>query len=90
MKRQLIQLPTGMSVEAGRDWNGRFFVVYARGASVFVREVSELRRFLRMPKNIPSRERLDAWLDSLDPIAEEPTEEPVASGFGPDNTRMVI
>jgi hypothetical protein len=32
---------------------------------VFIRDVAELRRFLRISKGLPMRERLDEWLADL-------------------------
>ena len=66
MKRRYLKLSAYQSVEAGRDWNGSFFIAYSKGASVFVRDVNELRRFLRIPKSIAMREKLDAWLAELE------------------------
>lgn len=65
MKRETLHLQAGMSIETGKDWNGRFFIAYARNASVFIRCDKELRRFLKLPIKTPSRESLDSWLDSL-------------------------
>lgn len=65
MKRDTLRLPGNMSVEAGRDWNGRFYVAYSKGASVFVRCPKELRRFLKLSLATASRASLDSWLESL-------------------------
>jgi hypothetical protein len=54
-----------MSVETGLDWNGRYWIAYSSGASVFIRDVAELRRFLKLPKGIPMRESLESWLASV-------------------------
>lgn len=64
MKRERIHLPGGASVETGRDWNGRFYIGYGKGASVFVRCRNELKRFLGLPAG-PARASLDSWLASL-------------------------
>jgi hypothetical protein len=66
MKRERLHLPGAMSVETGRDWNGRFFIAYGKGASVFLRCEKELRRFLKLPLKTASREALDSWLASLE------------------------
>ena len=66
MKRSRIQLSTYQSIETGRDASGRFFVAYSNGASVFIRDLKELRRFLKVPKSIQMREKLDAWLAELE------------------------
>ena len=66
MKRSRIQLSTYQAVEASKDWNGRYFIAYSNGASVFIRDLKELRRFLKVPKSIQMREKLDAWLAELE------------------------
>jgi hypothetical protein len=65
MKRERLHLPSGMSVETGRDWNGRWYVAYRSGCSMLFREVRDLRGFLKLPVKTPSREALDSWLASL-------------------------
>ena len=76
MKRETLHLPKGMSVETGRDSNGRYFVAYARNASVFLRSAQEVRRFLRLPATTTSRASLDSWFESLaagdDPVELSP------------------
>lgn len=91
MKRETLHLQHGISIETGRDFNGRFFIAYAKGASVFVRDHKELRQFLRLPAKTPSRESLDSWLASLshwddqkEGPATPPKEELLATGFGPE------
>ena len=66
MKREKLHLSTYQSIETGRDASGRFFVAYSSGASVFIRDLKELRRFLKVPKSIQMREKLDAWLAELE------------------------
>jgi len=66
MKRSTLKLSAYQSIEAGKDWNGRFFIAYSNGASVFIRDLKELRRFLKVPKSIQMRETLDAWLAELE------------------------
>lgn len=75
MKRQRLQLSGQMSVEAGRDFNGPYFVVYSNGASVLRRCPKDVRKALRLPAGTPSRAMLDAWLEELQtpgPAPEEP------------------
>jgi hypothetical protein len=60
-----------MSIETSLDTNGRFFIAYSKGASVFIRDLPELRRFLKIPKGIPMRAALDSWLDQLEAIDQE-------------------
>ena len=75
MKRQRLDLRSGMLVERGRDWNGYFYIACAKGASVFIRDEKELRRFLKLPKGTPSRELLDAFLAEAQPRANDEGEE---------------
>lgn len=95
-KRDRLHLSPHQNIETGRDWNGRYFIAYSGGASVFIRDLKELRRFLKVPKGIPSRESLDSWLASLEAMDKEreakrehlPQEgmskELLATGFGPE------
>ena len=66
MKRSYLKLSAYQSVETSKDWNGRYFIAYSNGASVFIRDLKELRRFLKVPKSIQMREKLDAWLAELE------------------------
>jgi hypothetical protein len=65
LKRDRLVLSQHQSIETSRDWNGRYFIAYSGGASVFIRDIAELRRFLKIPKSIPMRESLESWLASL-------------------------
>lgn len=65
MKRDTLRLSMHQSVETGRDYNGRYFIAYSSGASIFVRDIADLRCFLKLPKALPMRESLDSWLASL-------------------------
>lgn len=77
MKRDRLVLSQHQSIETGRDWSGRFFIAYSGGASVFIRDIAELRRFLKIPKSIPMREALESWLASLaDMDAQKETPKP--------------
>jgi hypothetical protein len=77
VKRDRLVLSQHQSIETGRDWSGRFFIAYSGGASVFIRDIAELRRFLKIPKSIPMRESLESWLASLaDMDAQKKTPKP--------------
>jgi hypothetical protein len=65
MKRDALRLSPHQFIETSRDINGRFYIAYSGGASVFIRDVVELRRVLKIPKSIPMREALESWLASL-------------------------
>lgn len=96
MRRERLHLSPHQSIETSRDTNGRFYIAYSGGASVFIRDLKELRRFLKVPKGIPSREALDSWLASLEAMDAERvakrehlpqegmSEELLATGFGPE------
>jgi hypothetical protein len=87
--RSYLDLKSGMTVESFIEkWNGRVYIGHAKGVSAFFANPQDLRRFLKIPAKTPSREKLDAWLASLDPI--EPAAEPDPSqlrdtGFGPEH-----
>jgi len=75
MKRERLHLPGGRTIETGRDWNGRFYVCYGQGVSVFVRCPKAVKEFLALPDG-RSRESLDSWLESLPQVAEEDPSSP--------------
>ncbi len=65
MKHERLSLSQHQFVETYRDTNGRCYVAYSSGASVFIRDAADLRRFLKLPKALPMRESLESWLASL-------------------------
>jgi hypothetical protein len=78
VKRDSIRLSPTTTVETYRDLNGRAYIAFSGGASVFIRDVGELRRFLKLPKGIPMRESLESWLASVaDMDAKRKAPEPV-------------
>lgn len=66
MSRERLRLSPFSTVETGLDHNGRHYVVYASGASAFLRSSAEARKWLRLPPKIPSREAFDSWVASLE------------------------
>ena len=79
-KRDKLVLSPHQSIETSRDLTGRYFICYSSNASVFIRDLKELRRFMKIPKGLPMREALDTWLASLadmDAQRKAPTAEPV-------------
>jgi len=95
MKRDALRLSQYSSIETSRDSNGRYFIAYSSGASVFIRGERELRRFLKVPKGLPMRESLDSWLASLadqdakrtsnlTEVRSSLSAELLATGFGPE------
>lgn len=92
MRRDTLRLSSYQFIETSRDYNGRYWIVYSGGASVFLREPKEVRRFLKVAKGLPMREALDSWLVSLadmDAKRKQPeqqglSDEVLATGFGPE------
>ena len=95
MKRTRLQLGQSMSVETAKDFNGRFFICYAKGASVFLRDAKEVRRFMKLPLKTTSRDLLDEWLAGFESSGHNTTlqnqeqspplsTELLQSGFGPE------
>jgi len=91
VKRDQLRLSAHQTIETSRDFNGRFFVAYSSGASIFVRDPKELRRFLNIPKAVPMRTALDSWLASLAeqdaaknaPVQEHPGDANVEGSWDP-------
>ena len=71
MKRERLHLSRHQSIETYRDWNGRAYIACSSNASVLFRDVGELRRWLKLPKGIPSRESFDSWIASLEAADQE-------------------
>jgi hypothetical protein len=95
MKRERLNLSQYQSIETGRDASGRFFVAYSNGASVFIRDLKDLRRFLKVPKSIQMRERLDAWLAELEEVDTKKTtlgvvEDLPGDSWDPKAHKMVV
>ena len=65
MKRERLHLSQTTTVETGKDTNGRFFIAYDKGASVFLRCPIAVRKWLKLPAKIPMRESYDSWIASL-------------------------
>ena len=92
MRRDALKLSSHQFVETGKDFNGRFFIAYSSGSSVFIRSATDLRRFLKIPKALPMRASLDAWLQELESsdqgVKPNPIDglsaEHIATGFGPE------
>jgi hypothetical protein len=104
MKRDFLRLSPTTSVGTSLDWNGRYYIAFSGGASVFIRDVADLRRFLKIPKGLPMRESLESWLASLAdqdakrkgaveaPVGDANVEgsfDPLAHDVDNDNTRMI-
>ena len=70
-KRDRLVLSPHQSIETSRDLSGRYFICYSSNASVFIRDLKELRRFMKIPKGIAMRDSLDTWLASLADMDQE-------------------
>lgn len=66
MKSATLDLGGGMKVYSNLDWNGRYFIVYAKSVSFFVRYPKDLPRALGLPTKTPSRDTLAAWLAEIE------------------------
>ena len=95
MKRERLHLGPSTIIETGVDWNGRYYIAYTKGISIFLRCPKEVRKWLKLPVKIPSREAYDSWVASLeaadaergkkkDSKQEGLSEELLATGFGPE------
>ena len=96
MKREKLHLSQYQSIETGLDGNGRFYIAYSSRASLFFRDVVALRKWLKLPKGIPSRDSFDSWIASIEaadqervakkkPLPKEGlSDELLATGFGPE------
>jgi len=70
-KRDRLHLSRYQSIETYRDWNGRAYIACSSSASMLFRDVAELRRWLKLPKGIASREAFDSWIASLEAMDKE-------------------
>ena len=96
MKRDRLHISQYQSIETGLDWNGRYYIAYSSRASLFFRDVVALRKWLKLPKGIPSRDSFDSWIASIEaadqeraakkkPLPQEGlSDELLATGFGPE------
>ena len=96
MRRERIHISQYQSIETGLDWNGRYYIAYSSRASLFFRDVVALRKWLKLPKGIPSRDSFDSWIASIEaadqeraakkkPLPQEGlSDELLATGFGPE------
>ena len=90
MKQEYLRLSQYQSVGTDLGLNGRYYIVYSNHASVLRRDPVEVRRFLKLPKGIPSREAFDSWIASLQAADEARAQKKLAqqtdhtTGFGPE------
>jgi hypothetical protein len=93
MRRERLHLSHYQSIETGLDASGRFYIAYSSPASMFFRDVTALRKWLKLPKGVASRESFDSWIASLeaaDAAKQKPflreglSDELLATGFGPE------
>jgi hypothetical protein len=99
MKREKLHLSHYQSIETGLDWNGRYYIAYSSPASLFFRDVKALRKWLKLPKGVPSRDSFDSWIASIEAADQQRafnkagaiqdtspslSQEVLATGFGPE------
>ena len=96
MKRDRLHISQYQSIETGLDWNGRYYIACSSRASQFFRDAVVLRKWLKLPKGIPSRDSFDSWIASIEAADQERaakkkpfpqeglSDELLATGFGPE------
>lgn len=87
MKRERIDLGGGTLIEAAMDQNGRYFIALNKNSSRLFNDPVEMRKWIGLPIKTPSRERYDAWIESLGVVKQDDAsveEDPTK------NTKMVI
>ena len=98
MRRDRLHLSQYQSIETGSDTNGRFYIAYSSRASLFFRDVVALRKWLKLPKGIPSRDSFDSWIASIEAADQERaskkakplTGEPLMEGNGPNLSQELL
>ena len=98
MRRERLHLSQYQSIETGLDGNGRFYIAYSSRASLFFRDVVALRKWLKLPKGIPSRDSFDSWIASIEAADQERvskkakplTGEPLMEGSGPNLSQELL
>ena len=71
MKRERLHLSQYQSIETGLDFNGRYYIAYSSRTSLYFRDVVALRKWLKLPKGIPSRDSFDSWIASIEAADQE-------------------
>ena len=99
MKREKLHISHYQSVETGLDASGRFYIAYSSPASLFFRDVKALRKWLKLPKGVASRDSFDSWIASLEAADQQRafnkagaiqdtspslSQELLATGWGPE------
>ena len=98
MKRERLHISQYQSIETGLDWNGRYYIAYSSPASLFFRDVKALRKWLKLPKGIPSRGSFDSWIASIEAAdheraskkAQPLTDGPLMEGKGPNLSQELL
>jgi hypothetical protein len=65
MKIERLNLGCNNLIEAVRDQNGLYFIALYKNSSRFFQDYKEMRKWLQLAAKTPSRERFDAWIESL-------------------------
>ena len=98
MRRERIHISQYQSIETGLDWNGRYYIACSSRASMFFRDVVKLRKWLKLPKGIPSRDSFDSWIASIEAADQERvskkaqplTAEPLTEGKAPNLSQELL
>ena len=97
MKRERLHLSRYQTIETYRDAGcSRVYIAFSNNSSGMFCDVVALRKWLKLPKGIPSRDSFDSWIASIEaadqervakkkPLPQEGlSDELLATGFGPE------
>ena len=98
MKRERLHLSQYQSIETGLDFNGRYYIAYSSRTSLYFRDVVALRKWLKLPKGIPSRDSFDSWIASIEAADQERVSKkaqpltggPLMEGKGPNLSQELL
>ena len=72
MKREKLSLSRYQSIETYRDAGcSRVYIAYSNNASVMFCDVQALRKWLKLPKGVASRDSFDSWIASIEAADQE-------------------
>jgi len=84
--------------ETYRDGDSRVYIAYSNGSSRMFCDVPTLRKWLKLPKGIPSRDSFDSWIASIEAADQERaskkaqplTGEPLMEGKAPNLSQELL
>jgi len=65
MKSERLNLGCGTLIETAKDLDGIYFIAMRKNSSRLFRDYKEMRKWIGLPVKTPSREKFDAWIESL-------------------------